>query len=358
MKLASKLILLGVLLAGLLWPQVALAQGPSGDKYVFGGTYTLSSGQTLNGNLYVFGGIATIEDGATVDGNAMLMGGTLKLNGRVTGDVVATGGLVDLGNTAVVDGDVNTAAAHLNQALGAEIHGSINNSAGGPFQFNFPGGGVPNIGVNFNPLWDGLWFLFRSFLWAALAILVVLFLPRQTNQVAQAAVAQPLISGGLGLLTVVIVPLLLIVVAITIIGIPVSLLGLLALVIVWGFGIVALGTEVGKRMAEMFKQEWALAVKAGVGTFILVVVADGLARLIPCIGWTIPALLGIVGVGAVLLTRFGTQPYPPAALALPASGSWPPAPPVAPPAPTAPQPPREEPYTPEVPTIPPEGPSS
>jgi hypothetical protein len=32
--------------------------------------------------------------------------------------------------------------------------------------------------------------------------------------------------------------------------------------------------------------------------------------LVPCVGWMAPAAVGLVGLGAVLLTRFGGRVYP------------------------------------------------
>jgi hypothetical protein len=103
--------------------------------------------------------------------------------------------------------------------------------------------------------------------------------------------------------------------------------------IAWIFGLIALGMEVGKRLAELAKQEWAPAVSAGLGTFVLIFVLNGLDMLIPCAGWVFPALAGMLGLGAVLLTRFGMQDYP-----LLITPSMPPAPsaPPSPPAPPAP----------------------
>jgi energy-coupling factor transporter transmembrane protein EcfT len=114
-----------------------------------------------------------------------------------------------------------------------------------------------------------------------------------------------------------VLPIVLVLLAITICLSPVSLIGGALLAIAWAFGLIAIGTEVGKRLAEIFKQEWAIAVEAALGTFILILVFNG-AALIPCVGWLLRAVVGIVGLGAVLLTRFGTQDYPPA---LPAQGS-------------------------------------
>ena len=312
MKPVLKVGLFMLLLAAVLWPHAALAQGGQGDKFVFGGTYTLAAGEELDGSLYVIGGSATLENGSHVTGDVMLAGGTLQSNGQIDGDVLAVGGLVDLGENAVVGGDVASLGAQIIKADGARIEGTERNLAGGPIQFKLPGGVTPpRIDVLVNPVWNVLSFFFTAFLWAVLAIMVVLFLPRQVERTSQAVVTQPLISGGLGLLTLVVVPPLLVLIAITLIGIPISLVGAFLLVIAWAFGMIAVGAEVGKRLAQVLKQEWAFAVAAGLGTFTLVVVVNGFNSLIPCIGWLARLLVAMVGIGAVLLTRFGTQVYQP-----------------------------------------------
>jgi hypothetical protein len=328
MKAKVKLVLILIMLSGLALMAAVPAQEPGGDRIVMGGVFTLEDGETLTGNLFVFGGVASLEEGSLVEGGVMLFGGTLTVNGTVEGDINVFGGLVDLGETAVVKGDVNSIGGPVNQEEGAQVEGSVNTGLTSPiplvltgrFQIprlegrlplvippNIP---VPIMDITVNPLVSGLWILFRSFLWAVVAVLVVLFMPNHTRRAAQAAVTQPLGSGGLGCLTLVVAPPVLILLVITICGIPVSLLGALLLVVMLAFGVIVLGRETGERIAGMFKQDWAPALSAGVGTFALTLVANGLAELIPCVGWLIPVILGMVGLGAVLLTRFGTQDYP------------------------------------------------
>lgn len=295
------------------WPQAASAQGPGGDKFVLGGTYTLNSGETLGGDLLVFGGSAEVEEGATVEGNVVLMGGSVVIDGVVEGNVTITGGSVSMGSSAVVQGDVNVAGGELTRNPGAVVEGDVNLNRfdGGPV-FGPGRNIIPEVWFDFSPLWDSLWFMLRSFMWAALAILVVLFLPANVERTAQTATQQPLIAAGLGLLTVVVFPLLMAVLLITLIGIPAALIGILLLIVVWGFGVVSLGTEIGRRLATLLNQDWALPVSAGVGTLLYALVINGIGALIPCVGWVVPLVAGALGVGSVMLTRFGTQPYPPA----------------------------------------------
>jgi hypothetical protein len=175
-------------------------------------------------------------------------------------------------------------------------------------------------------------------MWAALAVLAVMFLPRQVERTAQAAIASPIIAGGVGLLTAVVAPILMVVLAITILLIPVSLLVALLLVIAWAFGLVSLGYEVGRRLAEALNQTWAPAAAAGIGTFVLMFIVDGVSTAfrtagyvipgIACLNWILPFLVGIIGLGAVLLTRFGTAAYPPQVGGL--RGNWPPPAPAGP----------------------------
>jgi len=118
-----------------------------------------------------------------------------------------------------------------------------------------------------------------------------------------------LIGGSIGLLTLLVVIVLGVILAITIILIPVTLIGILILAFAIAFGWIALGLEVGQRTAMVLHQDWPFPLSAAVGTFILNFVAYGIG-FIPCIGWLVPFLINLIGLGAVLLSRFGTQAYP------------------------------------------------
>ncbi len=137
-----------------------------------------------------------------------------------------------------------------------------------------------------------------------------MFLPKPIERTSNAIVDQPILSGGIGILTVIVVPLLLIILAITILLIPISLVGALTLVLAWFLGRIAIGYEVGRRLAKMLDKDWAPAVSAGVGMFLLALVVDATGQFIPCIGWVFPALVAVIGIGGLMLTRFGTQSYP------------------------------------------------
>jgi hypothetical protein len=391
MKIKTKLFVFIVLLALLALPASALAATsgeniPRGvmDEFVLGGNFTLPSGETLRGNLWIMGGNASLESGSRVTGDVMLLGGNVNVDGEISGDINVMGGNIDLRNQAVVRGDLNIIGGAYNRSTNARIEGNVNTGPTGPFQFMLPSGvRVPAVEVRTYPLWEVISFFFRTFLVAALAVLAVMFWPRHIQRIGQTSISQPVAAGGLGLLTAVVAPIILLIMTITIILIPVTLVGLALLALMALLGWIAIGLEVGERLAASLNQEWALPVSAGVGTLIFSIVAIGIDRLVPCVGWVVPVLLGMIGLGAVILTRFGTQSYPGQVLPPPPPSG--PRTPVSPystpstPAPVAPEPapweeearreenissgavaypspPGEEPEAPEIPTAPPEHP--
>jgi hypothetical protein len=320
MKKIQTLLILLVLLVLAAAPGVVQAAAPNQgllspqpDQFVFGDNFTLDSGQTLDGNLWVFGGNAELRSGSRVNGNIHLFGGNVRVDGVVEGDIQAAGGNVQLRDNAVVRGNVQMFGGSVSRSSGARVEGGISEPNQAPFRFPAPGVvpvNPPNMTFA-NPFIEFIGFVFQAVLTAALAVLVALFLPVQTERVARTVVSQPVISGGLGLVTALVLPVLMIVLLVTILLIPVSLLLGLALGLAFLFGWIAVGLELGRRMARLFKMDWTLPLAAGIGTLTLSLVIGGAGKYIWCIGWLLPTLVALVGLGAVLLTRFGTQSYPP-----------------------------------------------
>jgi hypothetical protein len=74
------------------------------------------------------------------------------------------------------------------------------------------------------------------------------------------------------------------------------------------FGWIGLGYEVGRRMGVAMKWELQDPAAAGLGTLLLSLVAGGIG-FIPCVGWLLLVFVASLGLGAVMLTRFGSQAY-------------------------------------------------
>jgi hypothetical protein len=174
----------------------------------------------------------------------------------------------------------------------------------------------------FDPVLQVGGLLLRSIALGVLALLLMLFLHEPTERVANAVSRQGVMAGGMGLLTVFVAPLAVLLMIVTIILIPVAAFAVMALGVAVVFGWIGLGLEVGQRFTQMMKINWPVPVAAGLGTFLLTLVANGIA-FIPCVGWLAPTVLGFIGLGAVVMTRFGTrmviQPLTPSPVVAPVS---------------------------------------
>jgi len=296
------------------------------EGLVVGESYRLRSGEMLNNDLTILGGNAELDQNSTVNGDLAVIGGNVIVDGTIDGDVSVLGGYVRLEDNAVIRGDVSTVGGSVQRADGAVVEGRSNRD----LPFGITTMRTPPLQINFDPITGPLMAFFQALALAALALLVQLFAAPQMERTGRTAVTQPVVSGGVGLLTIIVAPALLLIMAITIILIPLSLLGLLILGIAALFGWLALGLVVGRQLAIWLKQPWSDPVNAGVGTLVLSLLSSML-NLIPCIGWLANALIWFVALGTVILTRFGTQIYP-----APYSA---PAPRPAGPPPTAPVPP-------------------
>jgi hypothetical protein len=311
-------------------------------RVVFGQSFTLKSGETLDGDLVVFGGEATIEENAIVKGNVAIIGGSLVMNGSVTGDAVVIGGLMTMGSKSLVAGNVTTVGGSLQRADGAQVGGQIVTNVPSPNIQTPATPNVPapqvNIATGFNPILQAFGVLARAIIFAALAMLLAIFLHPQLDRVAQAIVAEPIIAGGVGLLTTFVSPIALVVLVVilvlTLILIPVAILAAVAwailIVLAWLFGVIALGMEVGDRFTKAIHQTWAPVLSAGVGTFLLMFVV-GAFGMVPCIGWLAEFIVGLVSIGAVVMTMFGSRPIQRLAMITPSpdssAGGNPPIPP-------------------------------
>lgn len=322
MKKTIRFLTLIPLLAFVLLPTSAvLAQGPApdGGRVIFGSNFTLESGETFEGDLVVFGGNVTIEEDAELNGNLVVFGGTAISNGKVDGDVVVIGGQVKLEEQALVSGDVVTVGGQLERAQGATIEGEVVNNV--QPEIDIPNGRVPPgpdiqvpniVKVGFNPFLEFGRVLGVSILMAFLGMLATLFFQDRLGRVSKAVVGQPLMTSSIGLLTIVALILL----GITIILLPFALLGLIPLGLAWLFGVVAIGQEIGDRLAKALGKDWTPVIAASLGTFILMFLISSvqslndLLPLMACVTWILPALVGLLAIGAVVMTRFGARPVP------------------------------------------------
>ena len=309
------LIIAAITMLMLAFPQAAHAAPITDDRTVIGESYTLESGRILDGNLNVIGGVVEIEETASVNGNVFVLGGLVTIEGTIKGDLTAVGGTVNLKDTAILEGDLISPVSYINIDPGARILGD-----------QVEKGSVPGFNVEqftnirpqtFRPRTTVvISFLTRigKFLALALAIialgaLLLLIMPKPTERMTKALVDKPWHMLGYGALTTVVM-LSVAILTVTICLIPfVVLVGLVfAMAILVGW--LALGYQLGKRIASgIFNTTWHPVLTAVLGNLALYLIAY-VVNLIPCIGWLPVFIAMLFSIGMAITTLFGTYPYP------------------------------------------------
>jgi hypothetical protein len=314
MKRIGLLITLAVLFVLSTMP--VLADDPDGDVVIWGDNYTLESDQKIKGNLLVYGGNVKLEEDSKVDGDVTVFGGNLTIAGEVDGDVTVWGGNVKIKSEATVRGQVVSVGGNVNREEGADVRGGEVEG----FPFDPPRIPKPPVPPKLPRRMPGyrrgesgflrrIGDLFRSVVgitvMIVLGILVVAFLPRHTETVAETMIKAPAQSLGLGLAALIAVPIVTTVLAITICLIPVSLSILLVTGIALLLGWIAAGLLLGvKVMRALTHKDPNHVTAVAVGILIL-----SFLSLIPCLGGIVTLSAAMWSLGAVLYSLFGTRAY-------------------------------------------------
>jgi hypothetical protein len=280
-----------------------------------------------------------------VEGNVIVSGGKAVLEGRVNGDALVLGGSVELAATAVIEGDL-VVLGQLKRDHDATVKGNVVEGWQASRRLNE----LPEIFTTprerielpalpslpelperpTGPRSGGILGDLASLLAIVIvAALLTALLPDNLRRVTQTMEQYMAFSLGVGVLTIVVVVIGSVILAITCIGIP--------LVIVLGIGLVlaamAAWVAAGKIIGQKVLQALHSKNRSAVTEALVGVVLIGLAAKVPCVGWLFSFLALSWGLGAVVLTRLGTRPYPPLSPFAEPPVATPPAPPVPPTAP-------------------------
>lgn len=306
LKYSALLVVFFVLLA---MSPVALAQGFDGDKVIFNEEFVLASNQTLDGNLVVMGGSARLESGSMVRGDVTVAGGTLEAGGEITGNLGIFGGRAVLHETAIVGGDFAAFGASVSRAAGAVIRGEEFSGLGGRNVLPLGDDGV--FSDDASPVQQTRSWLERFILWqlgtfglavllALLGLVLVLLAPHAMERIATTIASQAALSFGVGFLTLILAGLA---GAILLIACGLGLLVWFALLVGWLLGWIAMALWLGQVVLRALRVQTASAV----AEVILGVVLVTFASRVPWCGFLFGLVLGSLGLGAVVLTRFGTR---------------------------------------------------
>ncbi len=312
------------------------AQGPTyGDKVIMGGTFTLEAGEVVRGDVVVFGGVANLQADSLVTGDVAVIGGTANIDGHVQGDISVVGGVLRLGPHALIEGDAIEVGGQFERDEQAVIRGDVIHSfefgkrdIGGielPFPENIP---LPQPEISpeqANPmrsaariflylLTQAITALGWAILMAAFGVLLVILTPKHGQRIRQTAMHSPLASFLVGALTTVLSIPVFSVLLITICLAPLAFLLSMLLLLTALLGWLAIGWEIGERLAGALHLEKLSPLIEIVVGVILLTLLWRLPLAVPVlgtlVGWSVGFVVGSWGLGAAILSRLGTTVYP------------------------------------------------
>jgi len=297
---------------------------------------------TVNGNVRAAGGVITINghvgrnvsglaqqlnitSSGRVDGSLLAAGETISTFGPVGRGATVGGGTVQL--SGPVGGNVTTWAQTLSLGPNARIAGNLEYYSEHPTDTTAVAGTVQYHLVQREerqaPMLNGL-FDFGGLVWligsALLGALAIIMAPRASARAVELGRQEPLQTFGLGLLALCAVPVAIILIGITLVGIPLALvigaLYWLGLMLAWP----ALGLIVGTEVSRWVRRDQHMPV---LGQLVVGLIALHLVTHIPVLGGLV-AFLGLTfGLGLIVhsFRRWRRPPEPvgaPVPVAVPA----------------------------------------
>ena len=257
---------------------------------------------------------AQVPAGKTIPGDVVAVFGSVDIGGTVEGDVVAVFGSVRLRSGASVEGDAIAIGGVLEQPADAHVSGQ--SVAVGLLS---PGWGVPALATLLTVVLLG-WLVTLILGW-----LLALLFPERMLQIGSTASRHSAGSFFLGLLSAPLFVIALVLLFITVVGIPFALLlPFVYLLAIWA-GQIAGSYVLGCKILRRRPGEGGLMGPILVGTFLVALcfglgagfaVPEGLPRTLSLfftlLGVLLIAGLSIIGTGALILSRVGSRPAQPA----------------------------------------------
>jgi cytoskeletal protein CcmA (bactofilin family) len=247
----------------------------TGNVEAAAGSLTIAG--TVEGNVESGTGSIVLREDGRIGGSVETGAGSLTIDGAVDGDVRAGVETLTIGETARIGGDLTYAAERVSISGDADINGTVERrdsleiGIGPPFDFGFGLGGL---------LASGTFALFGFLVNFLLGAVLLVAAPGFARRVADTGRTEVPKSGIAGLLAFFGIPVGLVALAITIVGLPLSLAGIFVYLLLLWVSFVYGGLVTGTWLLSLadYDSRWA-----------------GLA-----LGLAIPALLAFVSLGGIL----------------------------------------------------------
>jgi uncharacterized RDD family membrane protein YckC len=285
----------------------------SDDRVNFGHDSDLPAGEHADSVVSIFGSASSAGDAGNlvaivgdtkasghVKDSAVAVLGNVQIDGPVGGDVVAVFGNVDLGPHAQVGGDVTAVGGAVTRDPAAIVHGAVQSVGGFTSGFDRlrpwihhcllygrPLALVPGIG----------WAWGLAFIFLALYVFLALLFRDAMSRCADTVETQPGMTLVAALLSVLLIPIAIVLLCITVIGIAAIPFVLFGAFCVGLFGKAVMLAWLGRRVVGRSGQLGHPAIAVLVGGLIVLAL-----YLVPVLGFLVYNVLGLLGFGAVVYT--------------------------------------------------------
>jgi len=280
-----------------------VVSGPVGDDVrAAGGSVFLSA--PVKDNVALAGGTVVLQPGASVGRDASLAGGSVRLQGKVARNLsIGAGEAVISGE---VDGSVEARAQRVKLLPGALVRGDLTVFSSNPPDIS-PEARVlgrvdhravpvaPRRGLGFP--WFGwlLQFLWISVIGAALLALSV----RWTESVTETILHRPGATILAGILGFILVPILVVILLVTVIGLPLGFI-LMAFCVV---GLMLACAFVSYLVGSSILASLRLGRASPFARLLLGALIVSAATVLPAVGWFLQLIVVLVGFGGLILER-------------------------------------------------------
>ena len=271
----KRIAVIALLLFCWVLPASAFAAEPK-ERIVIVGDVLVDRGETTS-DVVVVDGNATVR--GTVDGDLVVVNGEAAVRGRVTGDVVTLAGKALLGQRAQVEGDVVYGDNKPVVAPGAQVDGEVKR-----FNPDDIGGAIAFTGI-------AIWLAVTVSALVLGLILLALF-PKAADAVGRTAKARTGRSFLFGLLLFFVIPIVAFVALVTVVGAPLGIGLLLALVPIYGLAYTTGAFAVGRLIAKN---------SGRIVAFLIGLAIVQVLVFIPFLGGLVWVLATIFGLGALFV---------------------------------------------------------
>jgi len=269
-----------------------------------GSTFELE-GATVGGDLWAAGKNVTINERARVSGNASIAGENATVEGYVGKDLYTFAEMVELNGE--LGQDLEAFGDRVRLLDDARVGGNVRLRIGSEDRFYRAEGARIDGDVEFLDMPEGigetnrytriefyLWQIARLVSAVLVGVALLWFVPGLRTLSVGGGI-DGLKTAGIGLVALVSMPIIAVLVAITLVGMPLSLMAIIAWVLTIYLAKIVVGASVGRMMlsATKYSENITLVLLAGIAAIIFVV-------NLPAIGGIISFILTIVGIGLIV----------------------------------------------------------